>query len=124
MIPEYVGLREEINQEFKRRGIAAEAKFACEYVIALQDEAWRDAVEAFLGPRRYTILVDPRYYDIADDVLNRSVHKYAHLFNTKLLMRKTIKPESDSPVHFLTIRNEVFPAFRSYPRLLSGPGEL
>ena len=114
LIPEYVGLREEINQEFKRRGIAAEAKFACEYVIALQDEAWRDAIEAFLGPRRYTILVDPRYYDIADDVLNRSMHKYAHLFNTKLLMRKTIKPESDSPVHFLTIRNEVAQRYFDY----------
>ena len=114
LIPEYVGLREEINQEFKRRGIAAEAKFACEYVIALHDEAWRDAIEAFLGARRYTILVDPRYYDIADDVLNRSMHKYAHLFNTKLLMRKTIKPESDSPVHFLTIRNEVAQRYFDY----------
>lgn len=114
LIPEYVGLREEINQEFKRRGIAAEAKFACEYVIALQDEAWRDAIEAFLGARRYTILVDPRYYDIADDVLNRSMHKYAHLFNTKLLMRKTIKPESDSPVHFLSIRNEVAQRYFDY----------
>ena len=114
LIPEYVGLREEINQEFKRRGIASEAKFAFEYVIALQDEAWRDAIEAFLGPRRYTILVDPRYYDIADDVLNRSMHKYAHLFNTKLLMRKTIKSESDSPVHFLTIRNEVAQHYFDY----------
>lgn len=114
LIPEYVGLREEINQEFKRRGIASEAKFACEYVIALQDEAWRDAIEAFLGPRRYTILVDPRYYDIADDVLNRSAHKYAHLFNTKLLMRKTVKPENDSPVHFLTIRNEVAQRYFDY----------
>lgn len=114
LIPEYVGLREEINQEFKRRGIASEAKFACEYVIALQDEAWRDAIEAFLGPRRYTILVDPRYYDIADDVLNRSAHKYAHLFNTKLLIRKTIEPQKDSPVHFLRIRNEVAQRYFDY----------
>ena len=83
-------------------------------MIALQDEAWRDAIEAFLGPRRYTILVDPRYYDIADDVLNRSAHKYAHLFNTKLLMRKTIEPQKDSPMHFLRIRNEVAQRYFDY----------
>ena len=39
-------------------------------MIGLKDEAWRDALEAFLGPRRYTILVEPQYYDIAGDVLN------------------------------------------------------
>lgn len=106
-IPEYVGLRDEINREFEQRGIGSQAQFACEYVISLSDETWRDAIESFLGPRRYSILVEPQYYDIADDVLNRSAHKYAHLFNTKLLMRKKIEPESDSAVHMLEIKNEV-----------------
>ena len=51
--------------------------------------------------------MEPQYYDIADDVLNRSAYKYAHLFNTKLLMRKKIEPEADSVVHMLEIKNEV-----------------
>lgn len=106
-IQEYVGLRDEINREFAKSNIQEKAQFACEYVIDLVDEAWRDAIEAFLGPRRYTILVDPQYYDIADDVLNRSQYKYAHLFNTKLLMRKTLAPEADSVVHMLKIKNPV-----------------
>lgn len=106
-IPEYVGLRDEINREFEQRKIKRRAQFACEYVISLSDETWRDAIEAFLGSRRYSILVDPQDYDIADDVLNRSPHKYAHLFNTKLLMRKKIEPEDDSAVHMLEIKNEV-----------------
>ena len=106
-IPDYVGLKEEINREFVKRHISSEAKFACEYVIGIKDETWRDAIEAFLGARRYTILVDPKYYDIADDVLNRSQHKYAHLFNTKLLMKKEIEAEKDSAVHFLEIKNPV-----------------
>lgn len=105
-IPDYVGLRDEINREFEQRKIGSRAQFACEYVISLSDETWRDAIEAFLGPRRYSILVDPQYYDIADDVLNRSSHKYAHLFNTKLLMRKELNPEADSVVHMLEIKNE------------------
>lgn len=106
-IPEYVGLRDEINKEFAKRGIPEKAQFACEYVIGISDESWRDAIEAFLGPRRYSILVEPQYYDIADDVLNRSQYKYAHLFNTKLLMRKEMKPEEDSVVHMLEIKNLV-----------------
>lgn len=105
-IPDYVGLRDEINREFEQRKIKSRAQFACEYVISLTDETWRDAIEAFLGPRRYSILVEPQYYDIADDVLNRSSHKYAHLFNTKLLMRKELNPEADSVVHMLEIKNE------------------
>ncbi len=106
-IPEYVGLRDEINREFEKRKIRAKAQFACEYVIALNDEAWRDAIEAFLGPRRYTILVDPQYYDIADEILNRSEYRYAHLFNTKLLMKKKISVEEDSVVFKLEIKNPV-----------------
>lgn len=106
-IPDYVGLKEEINREFAKRKISSEAKFACEYVIGIKEEAWRDSIEAFLGARRYTILVEPQYYDIADDVLNRSQYKYAHLFNTKLLMKKEIEAEKDSAVHFLEIRNPV-----------------
>lgn len=106
-IPEYVGLRDEINREFERQKLPARARFACEYVLGLTDESWRDALEAFLGPRRYTILVEPQYYDIADDVLNRSQHRYAHLFNTKLLMGRKVQVEQDSPVRFLEIKNPV-----------------
>lgn len=106
-IPEYVGLKEQINRELERRNISARAQFACEYVIGLEDEEWRDAIEAFLGPRRYMILVDPEYYDIADDVLNQSEYRHAHLFNTKLLMRRDVKVEEDSVVSMLQIRNPV-----------------
>lgn len=106
-IPEYAGLKEEINRELERRKLSACARFACEYVIGLEDEEWRDAIEAFLGPRRYTILVDPEYYEIADDVLNQSEYRHAHLFNTKLLMRRKVNVEEDSVVSMLQIKNPV-----------------
>ncbi len=113
-IPEYVGLKNEINREFEKRKIPAKAMFACEYVIGLKDEAWRDAIEAFLGPRRYTILVEPQYYDMADDILNQSQYRYAHLFNTKLLMKKKVKAEEDSVVDLLEIKNPVAKQYFSY----------
>lgn len=113
-IPDYVALKKEINREFKNRGIESEARFACEYVLGIQDEEWRDVIEGYLGRRRYTILVEPEYYEIADDVLNASKHKYAHIFNTKLLMKKELCPESDSVVHFIEIKNPVAKQYFEY----------
>ncbi|MBP3475079.1 MAG: hypothetical protein J6K48_01975 [Lachnospiraceae bacterium] len=113
-IPDYVALKNEINREFEKQGIQSEARFACEYVLGLKDEAWRDVIEGYLGGRRYTILVEPEYYDIADDVLNASKYKYAHLFNTKLLMRKKISLEDDSVVHFIEVKNLVAKQYFDY----------
>lgn len=113
-IPDYVALKNEINREFKKRGIPSEARFACEYVLDLKSEAWRDTVEGYLGRRRYTILVEPEYYDIADDVLNASKNKYAHLFNTKLLMKKRVAPEEDSVVRFIEVKNPVAKQYFDY----------
>lgn len=113
-IPDYVALKGEINKEFAKRHISSEAKFACEYVIALKDEEWRDAIESYLGNRRYTILVDPEYYGIADDVLNASPHRYAHLFNTKLLMKKELALEEDSVVRYIEVKNSVAKQYFKY----------
>lgn len=113
-IPDYVALKNEINHEFRRRGIQSEARFACEYVLGVSDDAWRDSIEGYLGRRRYTILVDSEYYDIADDVLNASKNKYAHLFNTKLLMKKQIPLEDDSVVRFIEVKNPVAKKYFEY----------
>lgn len=113
-IPDYVGLKNEINREFAKRGIQSEARFACEYVSGFRDEKWRDAIETFLGRRRYTILVDPEHYEIADEVLNRSKNRYAHLFNTALLMKKEIHKVEDSAADLLEIRSEVARRYFDY----------
>ena len=42
-------------------GDSGKGAVACEYVIGISDESWRDAIEAFLGPRRYSILVEPLF---------------------------------------------------------------
>lgn len=113
-IPDYVALKNEINREFEKRKIKSEARFACEYVLGLKDEEWRDAIESYLGRRRYTILVEPEYYDIADDVLNSSKNRYAHLFNTKLLMNKKIRKVDDAVADFIDVKNPVAKQYFDY----------
>lgn len=47
-------------------------------------------------------------------MLNASKYKYAHLFNTKLLMRKDIKPVEDSVVQFIDVKNQVAKKYFDY----------
>lgn len=105
-VREQLELLKEINREFKRRGIRDEAHMACEYVVELKDEGWRDAIETFLGIHRYAIIVEPSSFDTANAVLDQSKHRYVELVNTKRLMQKKTECEEDSVFHYLHIQNE------------------
>ncbi len=115
-IANYVNLKRDINALFERKKIDSEASFACEFVIRLTDEKWRDSLECFLGPFRYIILVDPRYYDMAYKFLsdNRTKYPRTHIFNTKLLMKREVVCEDDSAVNFLEIKNPYAKKFFEY----------
>ena len=99
----------EVNRQFELIGVDEEAKMACEYVIGIKDEAWRNAIEAFLGVHRYAVIVSPEAFDIAESVLDKSEHRYVELVNTKLLMRKQEKHElkcvEDAVFDLLDIQN-------------------
>ena len=110
----YLALKDEINAEFIRKGLAGEAKFACEYVSSLKDEGWRNTLETFLGQRRYTILVEPEFYDAAFAVFRKSKNKGAHLFNTKLLMKKDIRESEDSAAGLLEVQGAVAKKYFAY----------
>lgn len=105
-VEEQLGLIREINLEFKKRGIRDEARMACEYVVELKDEAWRDAIEAFLGIHRYAVIVSPAAFDAANAVLDRSRHRYVELVNTKRLMQREMDCEEDAVFHLLQIQNQ------------------
>ena len=52
------------------------------------------------------MIVEPALFDIANEVMDRSSHRYVELVNTKRLMEKEIRCREDSVYHFLQIRNE------------------
>lgn len=106
-VQEQLALKREINREFQKRNIKSEATFSCEYVVKIEDEEWRTAIEAFLGIHRYSIIVEPRYFDIANEVLDRSTHKYVELVNTRLLAEKKLKCLDDAVVRKLIIKNSI-----------------
>ena len=50
-----------IKNKLAEKGIKAELKPFALYVSSITDESWRDALEAFIGHRRYSIIVEPKY---------------------------------------------------------------
>lgn len=105
-VQEQVELIKEINREFKKRGISEEAHMAYEYVIELEDENWRNAIEAFLGVHRYAIIVSKEVFDVANAVLDKSRYRYVELVNTKRLMSREMDCEEDSVFYYLSVQNE------------------
>ena len=105
-VQEQMELIKEINREFRKRGIHEEAHMACEYVVELKDENWRNAIEAFLGVHRYAIIVSKEVFDVANAVLDQSRHRYVELVNTKRLMARSLECEEDSVFYYLQIENE------------------
>lgn len=109
-----LGLIKEINTKFKELKINSEAKFSSSFVIELKNEEWRNSVETFLGIHRYSILVEPEYFHIANEVINNSQYKYVELVNTPLLCRKDFDVLDDSLLHQLEIRNETARKYFAY----------
>ena len=108
---EQKALAGEINREFAAQGIDQEARLACEYVIGITDEEWRNAIEAFLGIHRYAVIVPPEVFHIANEVMDKSGHRYVELVNTKRLMARKIECEEDSICNYLEIQNPYAKAY-------------
>lgn len=108
------GLIKEINNKFKELNINSEAKFSSSFVIELKNEEWRNSIETFLGIHRYSILVKPEYFHIANKVIDNSQYKYVELVNTELLCRKDFNIVDDSLFHQLEIRNETAKKYFAY----------
>ncbi len=113
-VKEQTALLAEINREFQKRGIREEARMACEYVVELRDEAWRDVIETFLGIHRYAIIVSPVVFDVANEVMDRSKHRYVELVNTKRLMIRELECVEDSVYQYLDVKNEVAVKYFQY----------
>ena len=111
---EQTELLAEINREFQKRGIREEARMACEYVVDLHNEEWRDAIETFLGIHRYAIVVSPAVFDVANEVMDRSKHHYVELVNTKRLMTRELECVEDSVFQYLDVKNEVAVKYFQY----------
>lgn len=113
-VNDQIELIKDINNKFKELNINTEARFSSSLVSELKNEEWRNSIETFLGIHRYSILVEPEYFDIANEVMNNSKYKYVELVNTKLLNKKEFDIVDDSLLYQLEIQNEIAKKYFTY----------
>lgn len=105
-----------IQEEFGSRSIKSEVRFFAELVEEIKDECWRRAIETFLGRKRYYLIVDDEYCDVALRIL-----KDKKLTNANVVLSDKI-PDSDiekeSAAEILEIKNKAARKYANY--LLNG----
>lgn len=105
-----------IQDEFGCRSIKSEVRFFAELVEEIKDENWRRAIETFLGRKRYYLIVDDEYCDVALRIL-----KDKKLTNANVVLSDKIPDsdiEKDSAAEILEIKNKAARKYANY--LLNG----
>ena len=105
-----------IQDEFESRSIKSEVRFFAELVEEIKDENWRRAIETFLGRKRYYLIVDNEYCDVALRIL-----KDKKLINANVILSDKIPDsdiEKDSAAEILEIKNKAARKYANY--LLNG----
>ena len=114
--PEAENAKRIIQEEFESRSIKSEVRFFAELVEEIRDESWRRAIETFLGRKRYFLIVDDEYCDVALRIL-----KDKKLTNANVVLSDKIPDsdiETDSAAIILEIKNRAARKYANY--LLNG----
>ncbi|MEE8886167.1 MAG: SbcC/MukB-like Walker B domain-containing protein [Eubacteriales bacterium] len=97
----------EVNRVFEQKGMTERACFVSDYVVSITDESWHDAIEAYLGPHRYAVIVPVSGWQVADEIHDRKAFRYTELVNSFLLDKEQMEL-CESPVSdFLEVKNEL-----------------
>lgn len=87
--PNVIALRDAINDAFVKNGIDARVGILAE-LLEISDLSWSDAIENYLAAQRFTLIVEPAYFDFALDVFDEIKSKRqiygVGLVNTKKMV--------------------------------------
>jgi len=116
-----------IRTELSKRGINTDVKTLAQHVEDITDASWRDSIEAYLGYRRYHIIVDPAYAEEAmkikieqDKSRNPAIAKKFQEANIAITDRVPSTPEikEGSAAALLIIHNQTARNYANF--LLNG----
>lgn len=113
---EIAAAKQVIVREFQKQGIRTEVRVFAELVKEIKDESWREAIETFLGRKRFYIIVDGDCCEEAIQILqDKKLHRVNVVITDKL-------PETDeepgSVAELLSIPNIYARRYANY--LLNG----
>lgn len=78
--------RKIIYQELKKQNIETNLSLFAELVQGFTDTSWRNAIECFLGNKRFNFFVDNAYYDQVVEIVQRK-----KLYHARIVVADTIR---------------------------------
>lgn len=107
-------LKRLIEQEFQNRHIVSDVYIFCD-TLEIIDNVWQNAIEGYLNFKRFFILVEPKYYDIALMVYNRYKNEISTvgLINLEKLSLN-ISSNKDSLSNYVVSQNRYSKAYADY----------
>ena len=78
-----------LDTELKKQGMRTDVRFLAETVSEIRDESWHQAIETFLGRKRFYLIVEPKFVQAAMHILQQR-----KLYHGNLVMSDKL-PESD-----------------------------
>ncbi len=88
--PELLQMREEIKEALKRIYNYDISVHILAELCEITDQKWSDCIEIFLGNSRFSLIVEPRYYDNALQIYRRIKDRYRTLYGIGLINTKQI----------------------------------
>lgn len=113
---EIAAAKQVIVREFQKQGIRTEVRVFAELVKEIKDESWREAIETFLGRKRFYIIVDGDCCEEAIQILqDKKLHRVNVVITDKL---PAADEEPGSVAELLSIPNIYARRYANY--LLNG----
>ena len=88
--PELLQMREELREALKRIYNYDISVHILAELCEITDQKWSDCIEIFLGNSRFSLIVEPRYYDNALQIYRRIKDRYRTLYGIGLINTKQI----------------------------------
>lgn len=88
--PELLQMRQEIAEALKRIYNYDISVHILAELCEITDQKWSDCIEIFLGNSRFSLIVEPRYYDNALQIYRRIKDRYRTLYGIGLINTKQI----------------------------------
>lgn len=101
-----------MNSELEKMGIGAKVRIFAELVEDVIRPEWRDAVEAYLGKNKFSLIIDGEYVSVALELFHKLKLQRAELILTDKL--DDFKADGNSAAELLTIPNVYARRYANY----------
>ena len=102
--PKYVTLaRDAVNVELKKMNIDVKVRIFAELVEEISEPEWRDALETYLGNKRFDLIIDGAYVEEALEIFHKLKLKKPNLVLTDKLEETQV--DGNSAANLLVIPN-------------------